>query len=418
MGNVAVIGLQWGDEGKGKIVDVLSADADAVVRFQGGHNAGHTISIAGETRILHLIPSGILRPGVECLIGGGAVVSVPALIDELGTLARMGIDAAPRLKISPLCPLVFSSHRELDEASEAKRSGEAIGTTAKGIGPAYEDRAGRRALRMQHLADPEDFARQLEDLFEYHNFILQQYYGRPPADWRADYDFIMRHRDAVMKMMHPVPDRLKQLADAGKNVLFEGAQGAMLDIDHGTYPFVTSSHTLAGHVTCGAGFPARLIGRTVGVCKAYATRVGNGPFPTEVSGRAGEHMARRGAEFGATTGRARRCGWLDLVLLRRAVWLNGVDVLCLTKLDVLAGLESVRVCTAYEEAQAPFDRCRPEYAEFGGWGEMPSHTHSYEDLPAAVREYVEYIEKETNVAVGIISTGPGRETNIIRTPIF
>lgn len=417
MSSIAVVGLQWGDEGKGKIVDLLSEESDAVVRFQGGHNAGHTIIVKGQKRVLHLIPSGVLRPAVECLIGSGVVLSIPALIEEIDSLAQFGIDIVPQLKISPLCPLIFTSHCQLDAVNEMMLHSRAIGTTGRGIGPAYEDQVGRRALRLHELHDPDSFADRMKELFKRHNLILEEC-GHTAADWQPDYDFIMRNRDLLLRMMHPIPNRLKQLKEEGKNILFEGAQGALLDIDHGTYPFVTSSHTLAGHIACGAGFPVRLLSRVVGVCKAYTTRVGHGPFPTESQGATGEHLAQRGNEFGATTGRPRRCGWLDLVTLRRMVWLNDADTLCLTKLDVLTGLDCVRVCKSYKDEAIPFAGGEPEYIEFDGWGEPLTGIDDYDDLPLAVRKYIEYIERQVGVPVAVISTGPRREENIIRTKIF
>lgn len=418
MSNIVVVGLQWGDEGKGKVVDVLSGNADAVVRFQGGHNAGHTLKVGGEQRILHLIPSGALHPNTECIIGGGVVLSVPALLEEIGMLTDAGIDIASKLKISSLCPLVLSCHQHLDAARESSRGNNSIGTTGKGIGPAYEDKVARRALRVHHLIDPDNLAQQMEELFAYHNFSLEKYHGQQALDWRLDYEQIMEHREALMSMMCEVPERLEQLYHAHKHILFEGAQGSMLDIDHGTYPFVTSSQTIAGHITCGAGFPANLINHTVGVCKAYTTRVGNGPFPTELFDAAGQHMADVGKEFGATTGRPRRCGWLDLVMLKKSLWLNGVDVLCLTKLDVLEGLESLKICTAYENPDAPLEQRKPCYTELSGWNEPITGVERYEDLPQAVRDYIEFIQDQTGVSVGVISTGAKREESIVRTPLF
>ncbi|MDD9808126.1 MAG: adenylosuccinate synthase [Gammaproteobacteria bacterium] len=423
----AVIGLQWGDEGKGKIVDCLTADADAVVRFQGGHNAGHTIVVNGETKILHLLPSGAVRPGVECLIGNGVVLSPRALFDEIGSFGGGGGEVAARLRLSGACPLLLEGHRLLDIAREAARGGGAIGTTGKGIGPAYEDKAARRALRLSDVANADGFAGKLQALAEYHNFLLQRYYRAEAWDWRADLDFILSHRDALMQMMRPVHERLAELRRAGANILFEGAQGALLDIDHGTWPFVTSSNTAAGNIACGAGFAARHLGRVAGVVKAYTTRVGNGPFPTELNDDTGRRLAERGGEVGATTGRPRRCGWLDSVALRYAADLNGVDTLCLTKLDVLEGIGTLRVCTGYKNRRGgmrdgagggvPGD-CEPEYAELEGWNERIGGVRRYEDLPRAVRGYVEWIEERVGVPVSLLSVGPGRDDNIIRSRLF
>lgn len=418
----AVIGLQWGDEGKGKIVDCLTADAGAVVRFQGGHNAGHTIVVNGDTKILHLLPSGAVRPGVECFIGNGVVLSPRALFEEIHSFGDGAAEVAARLHLSGACPLLLEGHRLLDLAREAARGGGAIGTTGKGIGPAYEDKAARRALRLSDVADAGGFAGKLQELAGYHNFLLGNYYRAETWDWRGDLDFILSHRDALMKMMRPVPDRLAELHRAGANILFEGAQGALLDIDHGTWPYVTSSNTAAGNIACGAGFAARHLGRVAGVVKAYTTRVGNGPFPTELDDDTGRRLAARGGEVGATTGRPRRCGWLDSVALRYAADLNGVDTLCLTKLDVLEGIETLRVCTGYRNlrggAGIRFDECEPEYAELEGWSESIGGVRRYEDLPRAVRGYVEWIEERVGVPVSLLSVGPGRDDNIIRSRLF
>ncbi len=420
----AVIGLQWGDEGKGKIVDCLTADADAVVRFQGGHNAGHTIIINGETRILHLLPSGVLRPGVECLIGNGVVLSPRALIEEIASLGAGADDATARLRLSDACPLLFECHQLLDAAREAARGGGAIGTTGKGIGPAYEDKVARRALRLSDLADADRFAEKLKALSEYHNFFLKNYYHHAVCDYRGDLDFVMSHRAALLDMMCPVHERLAELRRKGARVLFEGAQGTLLDIDHGTYPYVTSSNTAAGNIACGAGFAARHLNRVAGVVKAYTTRVGNGPFPTELDDETGRRLATRGGEVGATTGRARRCGWLDSVALRYAVDLNGVDTLCLTKLDVLEGIETLRICVAYKKcragvrAAAGLEDCEPEYVELPGWTESIRKVRCYEDLPRTTRDYVEWIEKRAGVPVSVLSVGPGRDDNIIRSRLF
>ena len=423
---VVVIGLQWGDEGKGKIVDCLTADADAVVRFQGGHNAGHTITVGGERRVLHLLPSGALRRGVECLIGNGVVLSPRALLDEIASLDDVASDVAARLGVSGACALLFSCHEALDAAREAARAaaeGDAIGTTGKGIGPAYEDKVARRALRLSDLADADRFARKMRALYDYHNFMLERYYRRPRCDCRDDLDFMMSRRAALSEMTRPVRERLTELARRGANVLFEGAQGTLLDIDHGTYPYVTSSNTVAGNVAAGAGLAARHVGRVAGVAKAYTTRVGNGPFPTELNDAAGRALATRGGEFGATTGRARRCGWLDGAALRYAVELNGVDTLCLTKLDVLEGLETLRVCVAYKGAPATFAaadlaKCEPQYVDLPGWDASLRGISRYQDLPRAARDYVEWIEECAGVPVSLLSFGPARDDVLVRSPLF
>ena len=426
---VVVIGLQWGDEGKGKIVDCLTADADAVVRFQGGHNAGHTIAVGGVRRVLHLLPSGALRPGVECLIGNGVVLSARALMDEIASLADVASDVAARIGVSGACALLFGCHEALDAAREAARAasaGDAIGTTGKGIGPAYEDKVARRALRLSDLADVDRFARALRALYDYHNFFLERYYRSPRSDYRDDLDFLMAHRDALLAMVRPVRERLAELTRQRANVLFEGAQGTLLDVDHGTYPYVTSSNTVAGNVAAGAGFAARRLGRVAGVVKAYTTRVGNGPFPTELNDDTGRVLAARGGEFGATTGRARRCGWLDGAALRYAVELNGVDTLCLTKLDVLEGLDTLRVCVSYKGCKGASSsfaaddlaRCEPQYVELPGWSESLRGIRRYRDLPRAARDYVEWIEEYAGVGVSLLSLGPGRDDVLMRSPLF
>ncbi len=421
-----VLGLQWGDEGKGKIVDQLARHAAAVVRFQGGHNAGHTIHVDGRKFVLHLIPSGILHERSECLIGNGVVVSPLHLRQEIEMLEAQKISVRPRLKVSFGCPLLFSCHRLLDLAFERANTKEAIGTTGRGIGPAYEDKVARRALRVYDMLDEKLFAERLEALFSYHNFVLEHYYRTKTADFRAELRDILAWRDAFLEMADDVSARLDVLHKRNADILFEGAQGTMLDIDHGTYPYVTSSNTSIGAVSVGTGFPPTHIDRVLGIVKAYTTRVGNGPFPTELHDHAGAHLAERGSEFGATTNRRRRCGWFDSVAVRSAVKLNGVSDLCLTKLDVLEGLDPLYLCTAYRGYRAnssvPLtatqNDCEPEYQELSGWptGSVAGVT-DYARLPQQAKNYIERIEELVGVSVNIVSTSPSREGNIFRKKI-
>jgi adenylosuccinate synthase len=425
--NVVVVGTQWGDEGKGKVVDLLTERAQAVVRFQGGHNAGHTLVIDGEKTVLHLIPSGILRDGVRCLIGNGVVVAPGALVEEIDMLEARGIPVAERLRISASAPLILPVHVALDQARERARGNDAIGTTGRGIGPAYEDKVSRRGLRVGELLDAEAFAERLRGLLEYHNFALEHYFKADPVDFQATLDEALAHGERLRPMIEDTTELLYAELDAGHNLLFEGAQGMMLDIDHGTYPFVTSSNTTSGGAACGTGIGPRALDYVLGIVKAYATRVGGGPFPTELFDDVGKHLAEVGHEFGATTGRARRCGWLDMVALRRAVRVNSVSGLCMTKLDVLDGLETVKVCTAYrvggEETTAlpagaeALASCEPVYEELPGWSGSTAGITSFEQLPEAARSYLKRIEELAGVPVDIISTGPDRdETIILRHP--
>ncbi len=425
--NVVVVGTQWGDEGKGKVVDLLTERAQAVVRFQGGHNAGHTLVIDGEKTVLHLIPSGILRDGVRCLIGNGVVVAPGALVEEIDMLEARGIPVAERLRISASAPLILPVHVALDQARERARGNDAIGTTGRGIGPAYEDKVSRRGLRVGELLDAEAFAERLRGLLEYHNFALEHYFKADPVDFQATLDEALAHGERLRPMIEDTTELLYAELDAGHNLLFEGAQGMMLDIDHGTYPFVTSSNTTTGGAACGTGIGPRALDYVLGIVKAYATRVGGGPFPTELFDDVGKHLAEVGHEFGATTGRARRCGWLDMVALRRAVRVNSVSGLCMTKLDVLDGLETVKVCTAYrvggEETTAlpagaeALASCEPVYEELPGWSGSTAGITSFEQLPEAARSYLKRIEELAGVPVDIISTGPDRdETIILRHP--
>jgi adenylosuccinate synthase len=418
-----VLGTQWGDEGKGKIVDLLSRDADAVVRFQGGHNAGHTLVIDGEKTVLHLIPAGILQPGVECLIGNGVVLSLHALRDEIEALEARGVEVRPRISISPACAIIMPWHQALDRAREEARGDRAIGTTCRGIGPAYEDKVARRGLRTSDLRDPARLAEKIEDVLDYHNFVLSQRFGKEPLDLHAMLDQALELGEYFSDRVADVAGRLYALRRAGKRIMFEGAQGSLLDIDHGTYPYVTSSNTTVGGVCTGAGVGPDAIDYVLGITKAYVTRVGGGPFPTELFDDTGKRLAKRGDEFGATTGRPRRCGWLDAVALRRMVSLNGVNGLCVTKLDVLDGFEEIRICTAYrldgELLEAPpldaqdWATLEPVYESFPGWQEASRGARSMDDLPANARAYLRTMEDLCGAPVHIVSTGPDRNENII-----
>jgi adenylosuccinate synthase len=426
--NVVVIGTQWGDEGKGKIVDLLTDKAAAVARFQGGHNAGHTLVISGKKTVLHLIPSGILREGVSCLIGNGVVVSLDALIEEAGDLIKNGVPVYERLKISPGCPLILPSHVALDLAREKARGASAIGTTGRGIGPAYEDKVSRRALRISDLFAREKFAARLGEILDYHNFLLQNYYGTSPIDFSKTLDDSLRAAEIIAPITADVTQILQDLVDKGQSILFEGAQGTFLDIDHGTYPYVTSSNTVAAAASTGTGIGPRNLDYVLGIVKAYTTRVGAGPFPTELFDEAGEHLGEVGAEFGATTGRPRRCGWFDAVALKRSIINSSVSGLCVTKLDVLDGLETVRICVGYEIDGEPiagipvvvdrFADCQPIYEDIEGWSDSTVGVTSYDDLPAKAKNYLARIEELVDTPIDIISTGPDREQTIIKRHPF
>ncbi|MBK5962753.1 adenylosuccinate synthase [Thiocystis minor] len=426
--NVVIIGAQWGDEGKGKVVDLLTDRAAAVVRFQGGHNAGHTLVIDGVKTVLHLVPSGVLRAGVRCLIGNGVVLSPQALFDEIGMLEKSGVPARERIGISAACPLILPYHIALDHAREVARGAKAIGTTGRGIGPAYEDKTSRRGIRLGELLDAEHFKERLREVLDYHNFALEHYFKTDRVDYAAVLDEALAHADALRPLIVDVPGLLHELRAQGRDVLFEGAQGALLDIDHGTYPYVTSSTTTAGGAASGSGVGPRDLDYVLGIVKAYTTRVGAGPFPTELFDAAGEHMGRRGNEFGATTGRKRRCGWLDMVALKRSFAINSATGICMTKLDVLDGLETVKICTSYvmdgEELAAPpvgadaFARCEPRYLECPGWSESTFGVTSLDDLPANARAYLETIERLSGLPIDIISTGPDRVETLIRRHPF
>jgi adenylosuccinate synthase len=420
---VIVIGTQWGDEGKGKVVDLLTERAVAVARFQGGHNAGHTLVINGQKHILSLIPSGIMREGVRCYIGNGVVLSLEALLKESQTLIDRGVPVFDRLRISPSCPLILPSHVALDKAREVKRGDRKIGTTGRGIGPAYEDKVARRALRLADLFNPQRFADQLAEILDYHNFVLTGYFGEPAVDFKATLDALLVQGERVKPLVVDVTQELADLRAAGASVLFEGAQGAMLDIDHGTYPFVTSSNTTGGGASTGTGLGPRNFDYVLGIVKAYATRVGAGPFPTELFDATGEHLSRVGHEFGSVTGRARRCGWFDAVALRRSIIHSSVSGLCVTKLDVLDGLATIRICTGYRtgsqtSAVPPlvvegFDGVEPVYEDLPGWSESTVGVTSYGQLPANAQRYLERLQEVAGVPVDIISTGPDRDQTII-----
>ncbi len=425
--NVVVIGTQWGDEGKGKVVDLLTDKASAVVRFQGGHNAGHTLVIDGDQTILHLIPSGILREDVLCLIGNGVVLSPSALLEELGMLEKNGIPARDRLRISESCPLILPYHIALDQAREVARGKKAIGTTGRGIGPAYEDKVSRRGLRLGELLDPDHFRERLREVMEYHNHALQHYFKADPVDYEQVLDEALAQGEQIASLVDDVPGLLHRMRAEGKSIMFEGAQGALLDIDHGTYPYVTSSTTTAGGAASGSGVGPCDLDYVLGIVKAYTTRVGAGPFPTELFDADGKHLGEKGHEFGATTGRQRRCGWLDTVALRRSLAINSVTGMCITKLDVLDGMDTIKICVAYrldgkivDTPPAGADRiekCEPEYIEMPGWSESTLDASSFGELPAAAQDYLRKIEELCATPVDIISTGPDRaDTIIIRHP--
>ena len=426
--NVIVIGTQWGDEGKGKIVDLLTERATAVARFQGGHNAGHTLVIAGEKTVLSLIPSGILRDGSQCLIGNGVVVSLPALLQEADMLVARGVPVFDRLRISPACPLILSSHVALDRARERARGVNAIGTTGRGIGPAYEDKVSRRAVRIADLFQRERLAAKLGEVLDLHNFMLRHYYKADTVDFQQVLDETLALGERVKPLVDDVSLVLGNLQKAGKNILFEGAQGALLDVDLGTYPFVTSSNTTAGNAGTGTGIGPLSFGYVLGIVKANTTRVGSGPFPTELFDEYGEHLSRVGHEFGAVTGRRRRTGWFDAVALRRSILHNSVSGLCVTKLDVLDGLDVIRLCTGYrmrgaisEEPPLLSDHyadCEPIYEDMPGWQESTVGITRYEALPETARRYLERIEGLAGVPIDIVSTGADREHTIVRRHPF
>lgn len=421
--NVVVIGTQWGDEGKGKIVDWLTDKAQGVVRFQGGHNAGHTLVIGAQKTVLHLIPSGILRDKVLCYIGNGVVVSPHSLLDEVAMLAESGIDVSNRLKISEACPLILPYHVALDQAREVAKGAGKIGTTGRGIGPAYEDKVARRAIRLQDLFHRERFAAKLGEVLDYHNFVLKHYFQAATVDFQQTLDETLSLAEHIKPMIADVPRLLYEANKAGNNLLFEGAQGTLLDIDHGTYPFVTSSNCTAGGAATGAGVGPHTLHYVLGITKAYTTRVGAGPFPTELSDETGKYLAERGQEFGATTGRARRCGWFDAAALKRSIQINGVSGLCVTKLDVLDGMETLRLCTGYKidgnisdilpVGAETLAQCEPIYEEMPGWIDSTVGIREFNALPLAARDYLNRMQSICEVPIDVISTGPDREETIV-----
>ena len=421
--SVVIVGTQWGDEGKGKVVDLLTDRAGAVVRFQGGHNAGHTLVIGKRKTVLHLVPSGAMREGVACIIGNGVVLSPSALLDEIAGLESAGVELRDRLFISDACPLILPYHVALDKAREQKSGRNAIGTTGRGIGPAYEDKVGRRAVRVGDLRDERELREKIEAALDLHNFMLRNYYHSDGIEADAVIDAALEAGEQIRPLVDDVPARLNALRVDGVPLLFEGAQGTLLDIDQGTYPFVTSSNTTSGGACTGSGISPSAIDYVLGIAKAYATRVGAGPFPTELSDGIGRHLASEGNEFGATTGRPRRCGWLDAVALKRAVQLNGVSGLCITKLDVLDKVKRIKVCVGYRLDGAGIDappsaattlaRCEPVYEELTGWMSSTVGVRNLNELPPKAREYLQRVEALTQTPVHMISTGPERDDIVI-----
>ena len=425
--NVVILGSQWGDEGKGKIVDLLTDKSGLVARFQGGHNAGHTLVIDGKKTALHLIPSGILRSNVQCVIGNGVVLAPDALIKEIIMLEDRDVEVRGRLKISGSCPLILPYHVALDQAREAARGDAKIGTTGRGIGPAYEDKVARRGLRLSDLACMERFAAKLKDILEYHNFALTQYYGASPIDFDQTLAHAIQWAEVLLPMMADVTGLLHEAREAGEHILFEGAQGSLLDIDHGTYPYVTSSNTTAGSTATGSGFGPLYLDYVLGITKAYTTRVGAGPFPTELHCDIGRYLGEKGHEFGTTTGRERRCGWFDAVALRQAVRVNSISGICLTKLDVLDGLDEINICVGYRDAEGndagmpmhadDFEDVTPVYETLPGWADVTAGAQTLDSLPEAARRYIGRIESLVGAPVDIVSTGPDRvETIVLRHP--
>ncbi len=427
--NVVVVGTQWGDEGKGKIVDWLTDHAQGVVRFQGGHNAGHTLVIGNKKTVLHLIPSGILRNNVACYIGNGVVISPQALLEEVDMLEQAGVDVQGLLHISKACPLILPSHSALDHARETAMGANKIGTTGRGIGPAYEDKVARRAVRIQDLFHRDYFAAKLNKLLDYHNFILKNYFRAPIVDFQKTMDEILSLAERIKPMVADVSQLLFEANKVGNNLLFEGAQGTMLDIDHGTYPYVTSSNCVAGAATTGSGVGPQMLHYVLGITKAYATRVGAGPFPTELDDNVGKHLAKRGNEFGATTGRPRRCGWFDAVAMKRSIQINGISGLCVTKLDVLDGVETLRIGVGYKLSKNEkkevlvgsilpigadeLAHCKPIYEEMPGWMDSTVGIKNFKQLPKAAQNYLRRMESVCEVPVDMISTGPSREETIV-----
>lgn len=427
--NVVIIGTQWGDEGKGKIVDWLTEKAAAVVRFQGGHNAGHTLVINGKKTVLRLLPSGMMHPGVLCLIGNGVVVSPEALLKEIKELEAIGVDVRSRLKISEACPLILPYHIAIDQARELKKGEDKIGTTGRGIGPCYEDKVARRALRIQDLFNPELFAKKLAENVEYYNFQLANYYNAPTVDFDKILAETMEYAKEITPMVSDVSRKIFNLNKEGSKIIFEGAQGTLLDIDLGTYPFVTSSNCSSGGAAIGAGVSPRMLDYILGIAKAYTTRVGSGPFPTELHDDVGMGLANRGNEFGSVTGRARRCGWFDAAALKRSAQINGISGLCITKLDVMDGMEEIKICIGYERDGKLYDilpfgsdlvvGCTPIYETMPGWSDSTVGLKTYEQLPENAKKYLKRIEEIMETPIDIISTGPDRvETILINDDVF
>jgi len=425
--NVVVIGTQWGDEGKGKIVDWLTDEVSAVVRFQGGHNAGHTLVVNGKKTILRLIPSGILHPHVVCYIGNGVVLSPQALLQEIDELTAAGVNVLERMRISEACPLILPYHVALDQAREVAKGEAKLGTTGRGIGPCYEDKVARRAIRLHDIYHPDRFREKLVEVLDYHNFVLMNYLKANPVSIDEVFDSTLKMGERLKPMIADVSGDLTRLMSEGKQLLFEGAQAALLDVDHGTYPYVTSSNCLAGQASAGAGVGPQALHYVLGITKAYATRVGSGPFPTELQEEIGERLRKRGNEFGSVTGRPRRCGWFDAAALKRAAQINGLNGLCITKLDVLDGLETLRICTGYRVDgkvvdMLPYgadsiDHCEPIFEDHPGWSETTFGVKTWEGLPKNAQTYLKRIEQLVGASIAIVSTGPDREeTVVVRHP--
>ncbi len=421
--NVVVIGTQWGDEGKGKIVDWLTNEVAGVVRFQGGHNAGHTLVVNGKKTVLRLLPSGMLHPHVTCYIGNGVVLSPAALLQEIDELTAAGLDVVNRLRISQACPLILPYHVAVDQAREAKMGVAKIGTTGRGIGPAYEDKVARRAIRLNDLLFPDRFREKLIEVLDYHNFVLTQYLKVDEVSFESVYEPTLAMVERLKPMIADVSAELHALMDSGKQLLFEGAQAALLDVDHGTYPYVTSSNCLAGQASAGAGVGPQALNYVLGITKAYATRVGSGPFPTELENDIGEQLRKRGNEYGSITGRPRRCGWFDAAALKRAAQINGLTGLCITKLDVLDGLETLRICTGYKIGGEVVDilpygaeniaLCEPIYEDHPGWSTSTVGVKNWDELPAAAQTYLRRFEALVGAPIALVSTGPDREETIV-----
>ncbi len=427
--NIVIIGTQWGDEGKGKIVDWLTEKAAGVVRFQGGHNAGHTLVINGKKTVLRLLPSGMMHAGVQCFIGNGVVVSPEALVKEIKELESIGVEVRNRLKISEACPLIMPYHIAIDQARELKKGENKIGTTGRGIGPCYEDKVARRAIRVQDLFNDEVFKAKLAENLDYYNFQLEHYYKVATLDFATVYAEVSAYAEEIKPMVSDVSRKLFNLNKEGKKVIFEGAQGTLLDVDFGTYPFVTSSNCVAGGASTGAGISPRMINYVLGIAKAYTTRVGSGPFPTELTDEIGQGLASRGNEFGSVTGRARRCGWFDAAALKRAVQINGVSGICVTKLDVMDGMEEIKICVGYIRDGKEYDilpfgsdlvvNCEPIYETMAGWSESTAGLKNYDELPENAKKYLKRIEEIIETPIDIISTGPDRvETILINNQLF